>query len=278
MSQPGAQPTDPAVKKRNWLFSKWGIGIGAFVVGCCVIGSIFGSRPAAAPAPVAGVPSVVPAATRATDPTEISATSVPTPVPMPIPTETPAPTDVPTPIPATATPVPPVELSGSGQTVTDPVTLPGAISRVFLTHTGKRNFIVTAYHADGTKDLLANKIGAYEGVRSIASTQTVYFEIKADGKWTLTIEALGSEAEAASLTGSGDYASGLFMPPRTGPVPYTFTHTGERNFIVQLYCAGGNDVVQNEIGAVDGSAIVNYTQGPCFWEVQADGKWSLSPK
>lgn len=73
--------------------------------------------------------------------------------------------------------------------------------------------------------------------------------------------------------------SGQFSPPGSGA--WTITHDGKRNFIVQLYCAGdsfGPQLVQNMIGAVDGSKVVQFGRGLCYWVVQADGAWSLAPR
>ena len=44
------------------------------------------------------------------------------------------------------------------------------------------------------------------------------------------------------------------------------------------YCAGGDDSVANEIGAVEGDVVVRFDTGPCVWEVQADGAWTIAPK
>jgi hypothetical protein len=117
-------------------------------------------------------------------------------------------------------------------------------------------------------------------VQPLLSTDAPYFfEVKADGPWTIRIEAIGPEPDAAAgLEGSGDYVSGVFDPASTGAIPYIVSHDGDANFIVHLYCAGGQDSVQNEIGKVSGSAVVRFAKGPCFWDVQADGNWSLRPK
>ncbi len=72
--------------------------------------------------------------------------------------------------------------------------------------------------------------------------------------------------------------SGLFQPVQQGAVPYTFTHTGESNFAVYIRCAGGDDLVQNEIGAVENQAVVRFDESPCLWESKADGNWSVKPK
>jgi hypothetical protein len=41
---------------------------------------------------------------------------------------------------------------------------------------------------------------------------------------------------------------------------------------------GGTDLIVNEIGAFSGSTIIKFDKGPCLWEVNADGSWSLKPR
>lgn len=268
-------------------------GLGIFVVVCCtgllLITAIFrpatntattGSTPSAAAqaAPTASGSTEVPASTEAPTPLP-EPTATPGPTNTPAPTATPVPTDLPTNTPEpTATPAP-IVLEGSGQTVTDPFTPLSTANRVVASHQGRRNFALISYAPDGKSKLLINTIGNYQGVVLLATDQETYFEIDADGVWSLQIEPIvADEAAAQGATGSGDYVSGLFTPTKTGPVPYTFTHNGERNFAVYLHCAGGSDLVQNEIGAVENQAVARFREGPCLWEVQADGDWSLKPK
>lgn len=279
-----------ALWNSNWMGKVIISGVG-LLIACCVLGALVGRG--GRQQPLAGAPdgptvtagTVGDVATAAPGPPPSpESTSAPAatagPTSTPRPTNTPVPTATPSPIPATATPIPPVELEGSGQTVTDPFIPPSTISRVILTHQGRRNFIVHVFKADGSEDTLANEIGNYEGVRPlIGATGEYYFEIDADGPWTIRVEAITQELDAADgLEGSGDYVSGVFTPANDGPTPYNVAHNGERNFIVHLYCAGGEDSVQNEIGAVSGSTVVRFSEGPCFWDVQADGAWSLMPK
>lgn len=237
------------------------------------------TAPTAAPV-VAIAPTAAPTAapTDAPAPT-VAPTKIPAPTATPAPTKTPQPTATPTTIPSPTPPPAPVVLKGKGQSVTDPFTLPTAISKLVFQHDGKRNFIVKAYKADGSSDTLVNAIGSYRGIRPLNADGQVYLEIKADGPWEVVAMPLGfNDSYAAGFDGQGDDMSDLFTPTTTGPVPYLFTHDGERNFIVHLHCAGGDDSVQNEIGKVDGAAVVNFERGPCFWEVQADGKWTMKPR
>ena len=229
--------------------------------------------------PTAVIATEAPRATATTAPTEAPVlTNTPAPTATPAPTNTPAPSTTPSPIPAT--PVPPVVFSGKGQTVTDPFTPPGSINRVTFTHQGRRNFIVQVFGSTGSEGSMVNEIGNYQGIRPLlADEDQYYFEVNADGAWTIRVEAITADPDAAhGISGKGDYVSGLFEPSATGPVAYNLTHSGTRNFIVNLYCAGGEDGVENEIGKVDGSVVVRFKDGPCFWDVQADGDWTITPK
>lgn len=266
---------------RSWM-GKAVLSIAGLLILCCVIGILVPRRTPAAVTPTAPVQQAAVAAeqpTTAPEPTgALEPTSPPEPTNTPAPTETPAPTAPPTEVP-TATPLPePVVLQGSGKIVTDPVMPPSSVNRVVFTHKGQRNFIVKSYRKDGNEDYLVNKIGAYSGERPILGDQEVYFEVNADGAWTITIEPIGQDETANAIEGSGDVVSDLFWPAGASATPYTFSHDGKRNFIVHLYCAGGDDAVANEIGSTEGQVVVRLAKGPCFWEVQADGGWSMKPK
>ena len=201
-------------------------------------------------------------------PASAPATAQPTAAPTVAPTPSPTPTPVPTPAPT------PVVIRGTGQTATEEIRLPSALSAATFTHRGARNFAVWAFRGD-TKDLLVNTIGAYEGVRGLFGDAPVRLSIEADGAWTATIAAIESGGSAA-VSGRGDAVSRIFEAPGTGS--FRFTHGGTRNFAIWLYCASGRQLIQNTIGAFDGSKIVQFGRGPCLWEVTADGAWSIAPQ
>jgi hypothetical protein len=168
----------------------------------------------------------------------------------------------------------PIVLQGVGQTATREIKPPSSVSVVAFTHSGRSNFIVHAFHGD-KEDYLVNKIGVYQGARPLFGTEPVTFDIRADGAWTLRIEPV-ARTDTPVFSGKGDAVSGLFDPPSTGA--WEIMHDGRANFIVHLYCAGGTEYVQNEIGRVAGSRVVRFPKGPCMWEVEADGNWSLKPR
>lgn len=274
-----------ALWNRGWV-GKLAIGLGALVLVCCVLGLFARRTPTPTPNQAASAPTAAAQQVAAAQPTSApQATEAPKPTNMPAPTKTPAPTNTPKPTaPPTATPSPtpppePVKLSGTGKVVTDKFTPPSGVNRVTFDHQGQSNFIVHVFAANGDEDFLVNTIGDYHGQVLLFASDPVYFEVNADGPWTAVVEpVLRTDTPADQLAGHGDTVSDAFDPAQRGPVPYVLSHNGESNFIVHLYCVGGTDSVANEIGAFDGQVVVRFSDGPCIWEVKADGDWSIKPK
>lgn len=217
-------------------------------------------------------------AARATGPTATS-TVVPSVAPAAATgAPTPARTTAPTTAPPTPRPTPsPVALRGRGQTATDPVQLPAPTSIAAFTHDGQSNFVVQTFRGS-RRDLLINEIGPYNGRRPLTGTEPIQLNIEADGNWTATIVAIECCANSGEFTGRGDNVSNQFNPPGPLPSRWEFTHDGQSNFVVQSHCRGGTQLIQNRIGSFSGSAIVVFDAGPCFWEVQADGNWTIRPR
>jgi len=256
------------LKKAPWW--AWVIlGGTALIVVLAIVGASTGGEDsdiASAERPARSASSEPASSTSVSNPVATAATDAPPP-----PSATPA--------PPTATPVPvpvPITLSGVGQFVTEPFTPTSNLSRLVLTHNGASNFIVKAYDDRGNEDLLVNVIGRYAGSRPLVGDVSWFLEIDADGRWTVLIEPLGADpAASAGFSGTGDRVSGLFGPVDIAAVPFEVSNNGPSNFVVWLHCAGGSELVQNEIGSVQGSTVVRFDEGPCFWEVQSDGVWSL---
>ncbi len=172
--------------------------------------------------------------------------------------------------------VQPIALRGSGQTATDPITLPGRNAIATFKHDGRRNFAVKVFAPGAREDLLINKIGPYDGSRLISGAAPVTLDIQADGNWTVEVDPIRPTSSPA-FSGRGDAVSGSFRPPGNGA--WTMTHDGTRNFAVKLHCSTGSpQLIQNIIGPLDGSRVVTFRGNSCFWEVEADGSWSLAPR
>jgi hypothetical protein len=169
-----------------------------------------------------------------------------------------------------------VVLRGRGQTATELINLPFSQASAKLTHDGSRNFIVEVISTAPRPEILVNHIGAYGGSRPLLYTVPVRFDIEADGNWTIEISAIPCCALEPRFEGRGDAVSAFFHPPAAAP--WEFSHSGARNFIVTLHCADREQIIQNRIGVFTGSTVVTFGRDPCFWEVQADGDWSLRPR
>lgn len=165
--------------------------------------------------------------------------------------------------------------SGSGQDVVTDIILPKSLSILRLKNKGKSNFIVYL-HDETDKDLIANEIGNFNGTIPIFGEGPFMLEIDGD-KWSAEFEPM-FEAESGVFNGKGFAASGYFDVPEENI--WTITHNGESNFIVYLHTDQGSELVQNEIGKVNGNIILDIPSGStiCVWEIQADGEWSINPK
>ena len=167
----------------------------------------------------------------------------------------------------------PVIVSGSGKVATDNINVPFAISVLTIRHTGSGHFAVQAYQGDGS-DLLVNIVGNYTGKRWLAKGDYI-FDISADGAWEIVISRIGLQEAIAEdgFFGEGDEVCGLFMPPSTKA--WELSHNGTGHFAVIAICAGGRNLIANEVGKFSGSGVVRFPEGPCFFEVSADGAFSV---
>ena len=80
---------------------------------------------------------------------------------------------------------------GKGQSVVGPFEASGGV-RFALKHSGKSNFIVQVYGADGDRERsLANEIGDFDGSEVARLRGTFYLTIEADGPWRIEAAASG---------------------------------------------------------------------------------------
>jgi hypothetical protein len=178
----------------------------------------------------------------------------------------------------------PIVLEGRGQQLTRPVRLEAGLVVVTLTHDGRRNFIAQLVSGTGqTVDYLANVIGPLDGSKAIGLREGGEYAVNvdADGGWRIQLRQPPAIAETDSrvFAGAGPAATPLFSLA-AGLRRVTFTHTGGRNFIVQLLDATDGrtlDYVTNVIGPADGSQGVQIRQAGVFiFTVEADGPWTLA--
>jgi hypothetical protein len=147
------------------------------------------------------------------------------------------------------------------------------IDVITITHDGRSTFIVTAAQGKQT-ETVTSAIGAYRGQRPLVVQGPISFKVTADGAWTLKIQPMSSGGSPA-FSGSGDAVSAYFTPPQAAA--WDVAHDGQTNFYVHAHCMGGSLVVVDRSGAIQDTPQVDFPRGPCFWEVRADGAWSLKP-
>lgn len=197
------------------------------------------------------------------------------------PTATPTLVPTPTAVPPTIDNLPGrgVQITGRGDTITDHITpeytqgITVGISVVTVTHDGNSDFTLQAIE-NSQPTVLVAATGRYQGSRPIVIQDDVAFQVKADGNWTIRVEPLRGGGQP-SFSGAGDRVSALFDPPP----PETWSISGGgRKLSIDLHCISGDGVVVDTTGPYDAAATITFSRGPCFWEVQSDGTWTLKPQ
>ncbi len=240
-------------------------------------------------APTAEAPAPVPAPAPAETPS-------PAPEPAPTPEPTPAPEPTPTPPP---TPEPePIEFSGHGDDVSSKFTLEEGIAIITMTHSGDSNFAIELLdNTGGYVELLVNEIGVFDGSKAIgvredniigAKPGIHLLNITADGNWTVLIKQprpTNGETLPLNLTGKGCGVSPFFVLGE-GLTTFSLTHSGDSNFIIELFSADGKveEFLVNEIGSYSGKKAIGVKQGNIIGarpgihilSITADGNWTVS--
>ena len=191
---------------------------------------------------------------------------------------------------------PPVNSSGSGDTVIGPFSLASDLHLLTATHSGSSNFIVELMKADGAdSDLLANEIGSYGGTVPIrvgsgflVNDPGIYaLVVQAEGSWNTSITTPNWNVGPAlpfNASGSGPDVVGPFNLT-SGTRNVTLTHTGSSNFIVKLISEDGEEqeLVANEIGAFSdtvpvtvSTSLFDLPPGAYALAVDADGSWTAN--
>jgi hypothetical protein len=188
-------------------------------------------------------------------------------------------------------------------TAAAPATQPAAAKQV---HTGQGNGVVTlatpvqvgilefscpkcsdtvVVKSDASIDPdLVNRFsnsGPYSGKRwmGLRGDTTTRLQVTAQGAWTLTVGGLDMARQvdpANTATGSGDDVVLYKIAPST----VTATHRGTSNFAVWVMSdkLSSPDLAVNETGSYDGTVMFPSPGEAALVQVQADGKWTLTPK
>lgn len=200
--------------------------------------------------------------------------------PTTAPTATASPTPEPT---ATPRPEPAAQsYSGSGQAVTDTVSMEGGLATFAMDHDGESNFQVELIDEStgNTQEFLANEIGTWEADQPYYVPPGDYvLDVNADGNWNIDVDQpRPAPSEVSSLpTSSSDQ-----YPNYIGPVQFDGLHTvsaeynGDGNFAVWALDEDGQerDLLFNEIGQFEGENSYSGTHVG-YIRVEATGDWEL---
>jgi hypothetical protein len=177
----------------------------------------------------------------------------------------------------------PIKFSGKGDQASSKFELQAGLSTWQITHAGRSNVKISLLKGDGKEiDMPLNEIGKFNGtlVVHVAKAGEYLLNVRADGKWTVTIEQpRPADASAKPLThkGKGPGVTPFVTLPK-GLNVFKATHAGDGVFRVKLYDREGNliEQVAAAIGAYDGSkAVTIEEEGTYLVGVYANGDWSL---
>jgi hypothetical protein len=151
---------------------------------------------------------------------------------------------------------------------------------VQLSHQGASNFIVWAKDKNASRiDLVANNIGNYSGtiLLNLNSQEVLnYFEITADGSWSVEVKGLKKAPnwKGKTYSGFGDQVIEL-QKIFKGNTRLNLSHIGSGNFIVWTYDKNGKrlDLKANEIGSYTGQKFLG--SNVKYISVQSDGEWTI---
>lgn len=175
-------------------------------------------------------------------------------------------------------PIEPTVVSGSGDSATDTFDLEAGMTIIEASHSGERNFIAELKDENGNSvELIVNDIGNYSGQKAVTvpTADAYYLEIDADGSWDFEIDQVipnSGESMPGTIESSGDDV--VFVKMESGNHRLSFTHSGERNFIVML---NNQNLLVNDIGSYEGNQTQQVdNDGIYMFNVEADGDWSIT--
>jgi hypothetical protein len=178
----------------------------------------------------------------------------------------------------------PISLTGNGDKVIQNISLNKGLAKVSATYTGTSNFIVTMLDANGKDiDLAANWVGNYNGSRFIHVPQNgqYLFQVESDGNWKidiLDVEIMKTQQPFGfPLKGFGDTALKVYIP-KSGLNVFKFSHKGASNFVVQVInpqSGLSEALIANGIGNYSGEKAQQATAGAYYFDIQADGNWTV---
>lgn len=155
----------------------------------------------------------------------------------------------------------------------------GGLVLLDASHDGSSNFIVSLVPESGTKTIMTNAIGSYDGTTAaLVDSGTYILDVDADGSWSIELtqpRPESGESLPISLSGSGNAVHGPVAFDGTGIANATHEASGG-NFSVEIFPTTGlfQTLVFNEIGSFEGETTYSF-DSVGFVAVTADGKWSL---
>jgi hypothetical protein len=177
----------------------------------------------------------------------------------------------------------PIQLSGTGEQASCKFQLQGGLSTWKIAHDGRSNFQVSLLSSDGkSTDMKVNEIGRFSGTQAmrVAKGGEYLLNVKADGKWSITIEQPrpdGAAEKPLDVTGKGPSVTRFVALPK-GISVFKASHRGDGVFRVKIVDREGRVVEQvaAAVGAYEGSKAITVEEAGIYLvNIYANGEWAL---
>jgi hypothetical protein len=126
-----------------------------------------------------------------------------------------------------------------------------------------------------------NEIGSYKGTRLFddgGGEHSIAFKVLSNGTWTIVVRPV-TQAKGWNPTKATNGTGAMVLQLTALPADLAvmkFTHRGRSNFAVFAHSTYGSDLLINEIGHYSGETIL--PDGTLLLEIEADGKWTITPQ
>jgi len=172
-----------------------------------------------------------------------------------------------------------ISLSGSAQSATDFVKLEPGAWVAELIHSGQGHFGVWLLDSQGSKvELLVSTTGSFHGSKAfrIDAAGEYLFDVSANNPWRLGLHPPEEVEGVVAFEGQTQAGTKLVRLPG-GLNVFRLHHEGSGHFGVWLLDKTGSkiELLTSVTGAFNGSKAVQLRGGHYYFDVSADGAWSV---
>ena len=165
---------------------------------------------------------------------------------------------------------------GTGDDVISDVHADEGVYRLHVVYQGKEDINVSVYYANDDMNWLISSYGEYDGYVLVRGASPFTFEIQSSGHWQIELEKV-PQTKVNCFSGEGDDITDIFAASSR---VWHIIHEGRENFDVAVHFVkrGDTDWLVSKDGRYEGKMRFVIPRGDtAYFEVKADGRWSIEP-